>query len=269
VSEQTAFKVAFDQDAIYFAVACMENDPSRITKSLSRRDSFSNSDLVSIYIDPYHDRTTGYNFRVNPLGVQQDSYIFNDGDRDDDWNAVWEAEATVDDEGWYAEFRIPFSAIRYRPSTSTWGLQIYRYMHGRGEDTAWITWDRETPGFVSRFGQITGLHDVPAPRQLEITPYAVVSATDPSVTGKEEIDNFENFGADVKYGVTADLTLNATVQPDFGQVEADPAVLNLSPYETQFQEKRPFFIEGNRFFQHRGFNMFYSRRRCDRERQDT
>ncbi len=259
-SEETVFKVAYDEDAIYFAVACLEKDPASISKTLSRRDSYSNTDMVSIYIDPYHDRTTGYNFRVNPLGVQQDAYVYNDGDRDTDWDAVWHAETSQDDDGWYAEVRVPFSSIRYRQDSPTWGLQVYRYMHGRGEDTAWVTWDREQAGFVSRFGTVRGLAGIPAPRQLEVMPYAVARTTDPSEEGPEELDNFENFGMDLKYGVTADLTLNATVQPDFGQVEADPAQLNLTPYETFFQEKRPFFVEGSRFFEHPEFRMFYSRR---------
>jgi hypothetical protein len=191
-----------------------------------------------------------------------DQYVFNDGNTDRDWDAVWEAETYSDDKGWYAELRIPFSAIRYRPSDEmTWGLQVYRWMHGRGEDIGWAHWDRNTSGFVSRFGTLTGLRDINAPRQFEVTPYVVSRATDPSADGvADEIDEFGNFGADLKYGVTADLTLNATFQPDFGQVEADPATLNLSPFETFFEEKRPFFIEGARFFEHPSFNLVYTRR---------
>jgi hypothetical protein len=260
-SEETVFKVVYDESAIYFGVACHEKDPSKVTARLSRRDRFSNSDIVSVYIDPYLDHTTGYNFKVNPLGVLLDGYMYNDGDRDDNWDAVWDAQTYRDQDGWYVEMRIPFSAVRYRTAESmTWGLEVYRYMHGRGEDTAWVTWDRAAKGFVSRWGQLTGIQGVPAPRQLEIVPYVVGRATDPSQIGNEKLDKFENAGADLKYGVTADLALNATVQPDFGQVEADPAVLNLSPFETFFEEKRPFFIEGSRLFQHPDFNLFYSRR---------
>ena len=259
--EETVFKVAYDDGAIYFAVACLEKDPSKITAKLSRRDRFSSSDIVSVYIDPYHDQTTGYNFKVNPLGVQADSYIYNDGERDDDWDAVWEAGTSRDSLGWYAEIRVPFSAIRYRAAPSmTWGLQVYRYMHGRGQDTAWLTWDRATHGFVSRFGTLTGLEGIRPPRQIEILPYVVGRMTDPALAGSESMDDFQNFGMDLKYGITPDLTLNATIQPDFGQVEADPAVLNLSPFEILYAEKRPFFIEGSRFFQHPDFNLFYSRR---------
>jgi hypothetical protein len=186
----------------------------------------------------------------------------NDQDRDRDWDAVWQAETHADEDGWYAEIRIPFSSIRYRPAESmTWGLQVYRYMHRRGEDTAWVIWDQETSGFVSRFGELTDIEGVRSPRQLEVLPYVVQRSTDPAEEGLDDgVDNFQNFGADIKYGITPDLTLNATFQPDFGQVEADPAVLNLSPFETFFDEKRPFFVEGNRFFQQRDFNMFYSRR---------
>src|SRR5258706_1877614 len=131
-------------------------------------------------------------------------------------------------------------------------------MHGRGEDTDWVTWDRDEKGFVSRWGQMTGIRGVPSPRQLEIMPYVVGRATDPPTIGKEKIDKFENVGADMKYGITADLALNATVQPDFGQIEADPANLNLSPFETFYEEKRPFFIQGSRLYPHPLIHLLYS-----------
>src|SRR5258708_9133381 len=142
--------------------------------------------------------------------------------------------------------KIPFSAIRYRTADSmTWGLEVYRYMHGRGEDRAWVTWDRAAKGFVSRWGQLTGIHGVPSPRQLEIMPYVVGRTTDPAQNGPEKIDKFENGGADLKYGVTADLALNATVQPDFGQVDAEPAVLNLSPLNTSSRANPAFITPGS------------------------
>ncbi len=260
-SESTVFRVAYDDDAIYFGVACFERDPSLTSSTLSRRDNIDNSDIVSIYLDPYHDRTTGYNFRVNPDGSLADSYVFDDGNRDPDWNAVWEAETYRDQRGWSTEVRIPFAAIRYRPQQEmTWGLQIYRWMHGRGEDTGWANWDREAAGFVSRFGELRGLRNVPAARQLEITPYVVARSTNPDAgflgEGSGSLSDFQNFGADIKYGLTGDLTLNATFQPDFGQVEADPAVLNLGPFENFFAEQRPFFVEGANAFEHPNFNLF-------------
>lgn len=261
-SVPTVFKVVYDDDAIYFAMACYEDDMAKLSSYLSRRDQIEASDLVSIYIDPYHDKTTGYNFRVNPEGVKQDAYIFDNGNRDRDWNAVWDAEVSRDENGWYVEIRIPFSAIRFKPAQNmTWGLQVYRWMHGRGEDTGWVMWERNASGFVSRWGTLTGLRGVENPNKLEVLPYVLTKHVDPAVEGDEDKwRNSQNFGADFKYGVTSNLTLNATFQPDFGQVEADPALLNLSPFETFYQEKRPFFIEGARFFQHPDFNLFYSRR---------
>ena len=262
-SVPTTFKVAYDDEALYFGVACWENDMDDVSSYLGRRDQIEASDLVSVYLDPYLDRTTGYNFRVNPDGVQQDSYLFDNGSRDDDWNGVWEAAVHADDRGWYVEMRIPFSVIRFQPAEDmTWGLQVYRWLHGRGEDTGWVTWDRNLSGFVSRWGNLTGLRGVENPRKLEVTPYLAAQATDPAtpICADDSWSSRLNMGADFKYGLTSNLTLNGTIQPDFGQVEADPATLNLSPFETWFDEKRPFFIEGARFFQQPSFNLFYSRR---------
>lgn len=257
---ETVFKVLYDEEAVYFGLACWD-DPDRISSALGRRDDIRNSDIISLYIDPYHDRTTGYNFRVNALGVLADAAMSDDGHRNFTWDAVWDAQVHVDERGWYAELRVPLAAIRYTPGDErTWGLQVYRWLHGRGQDTAWACWDRDLDGFTSRFGLLEGMNDLVAARQLEVTPYVVGSLTDAAVPGDEPPEHFGNFGADVRYGVTADLTLNATIQPDFGQVEADPSVLNLSPFETSFSEKRPFFIEGASRFEQPEFSLFYSRR---------
>lgn len=258
--QSTVFKVAYDQDAIYFAFSCGEPDPNKITRKLARRDRETDSDGVGIYIDPFHDLTNGYFFFVNPSGVQQDGTVYDDGQEDTDWDAVWQAETYQDPDGWYAEMRIPFASIRYRSDISTWGLNVFRKIHARGEMDAWVVWDRETPGFVSRFGLLTDIREVRPARQLAVLPYIVVRGTDPSVPGPDEIERFQNVGADFMYGVTSNLVVNATVQPDFGQVEADPAVLNLSPFEVFLQEKRPFFVEGSRSLTQQAFNLFYSRR---------
>ena len=261
-SVKTTFKILYDDNAFYVGLACWEDDMRNVASYLSRRDEIQASDIVSVYVDPYLDRTTGYNFRVNPEGVQQDAYLFDDGNRDEDWDAVWEAEVARDERGWYVEMRIPFSQIRFKPAAEmTWGLQVYRWMHGRGEDTGWVLWERDQSGFVSRWGRLTGLAGVANPRELEVLPYVLTKHVNPAATGDADgWQNTQNFGADFKYGPTANLTLNATFQPDFGQVEADPATLNLSPFETFYEEKRPFFIEGARYFQHPDFNLFYSRR---------
>jgi hypothetical protein len=253
-SEPTVFKVLYDDHAVYFGIACHETDGSMVSGRLCRRDQIDDSDILSIYVDPYLDRTTGYNFRVNPCGIQGERTVAGDGNSmDRDWNAVWDVETWQDENGWYAEFRIPFSCVRYRHvEDMTWGLNVYRFMHRRGEDTSWATWDLETRGFVSRFGELRGLRNVPPARRIEVVPYAAGSVSEPDLT--------QNIGADVTTALTANLTLNASLQPDYGQVEADPALLNLSPFETYYDEKRPFFIEGRQYFQHPGFNVFYSRR---------
>lgn len=263
VSVQTVFKVAYDADAIYFAAACWEDDMARVARRLSRRDNIESSDFVSFYIDPYHDRLTGYNFRITADGVKADHYLYDDVERDTDWEAVWDAQTWEDEHGWYVEVRVPFQAIRFKPAASmTWGLQFYRWLNGRGEDTGWATWDRNAQGFVSRWGTLTGLEGVANPRRLEVLPYVaggLVDEADPT-DDDESLGRYFNLGADFKYNLTSALTAQATVQPDFGQVEADPALLNLSPFETFYEEKRPFFVEGARFFTHPQFNLFYSRR---------
>ncbi|MBD3349024.1 MAG: hypothetical protein GF400_07495, partial [Candidatus Eisenbacteria bacterium] len=262
-TEQTIFKVVYDDEAVYFGVASLHGNGSRMRGRLCRRDRIGGSDMISLYLDTYDDRTTAYNFRVNSEGVLGDRYVSHDGnDMDPDWNAVWDAATLTDEDGWYAELEIPFSCVSYRPGDEmTWGCQLYRLIYDLGEDTSWVSWKRGETGFVSRFGRLTGLCGIPAPRQLELLPYVVTSTTDPSAVGDEDVlDQYQNFGLDLEYGVTTDLTLNAAFQPDFGQVEADPALLNLSPFETYYEEKRPFFIEGSRFFWHPNFDMFYSRR---------
>ena len=264
--EETVFKVLYDDDAIYFGIACCRDHGTATTTCLSRRDHITGSDLVRLYLSPYHDMVTGYHFRINPDGVKEDYYNYGDLYHDASWDAVWEADTSRDPDGWYAEIRLPFSSIRYRPAASmTWGLNLFQHIYTLGQRTAWSNWDRDQQGFMSRSGTVTGLDGIRPPRQLEIMPYVVGRTTDPSDPAAhgpshERWDNQGNFGADLKYGVTADLTLNATFQPDFGQVEADPSVLNLSPFETYYEEKRPFFIEGAQFFVHPNFNMFYSRR---------
>jgi hypothetical protein len=262
-SVPTVFKIAYDRDAVYVAAACYEDDMARVARRLSRRDNIASSDFVSIYFDPYHDRLTGYNFRVTADGVKADHYLFDDTGRDADWNAVWQAETWEDDRGWYVEVRIPLQTMRFKPAASmTWGLQFYRWLHGRGEDTGWATWDRNQSGFVSRWGTLTGLDGLDNPRRLEVLPYVAGGLADESVPDDddESFGRYLNLGVDLKYNLTSALTAQATFQPDFGQVEADPATLNLSPFETFYQEKRPFFVEGARFFEHPMFNLFYSRR---------
>jgi hypothetical protein len=263
--EETVIKFVYDDDAFYVGVACYHLNGSELTTCLSRRDNIANSDRIRVYIDPYHDLMSGYHFRINPDGVKEDYYNYGDLYHDISWDAVWEAETSIDEQGWYAEMRIPFSSVRYREVDSmTWGFNVFRYTDSQGQRTGWSNWDRDQGGFMSRSGTVTGISGIGAPGQLEILPYFLASTTDPAdpyASGADEDrEHFGNFGADIKYGVTADLTLNATIQPDFGQVEADPSELNLSPFETYYDEKRPFFVEGAQFFYHPDNTVFYSRR---------
>lgn len=168
--ESTVFKVAYDPEAVYFAVACAESNPDQITKRLARRDRPTESDEVRICVDPYFDRSTGYYFEVNPLGVQADGYMFGDGEEDSDWDAIWQAETYQDADGWYAEIRVPLSSIRYRADAPSWGLNVFREIHSKGEVDAWTVWDRETAGFVSRFGRVVGIGNIPPPGRSSCFP---------------------------------------------------------------------------------------------------
>ncbi len=262
-SQITTFKVVYDSRAVYFGVACFETDPALTSSVLCRRDNLRNSDLVSIYIDPYLDRASGYNFRVSPHGVLADCTIADQWDRDWSWDAVWDARTHRDERGWYVEVAVPFDAIRYRPGDDrAWGLQVYRWMHGRGEDSGWTAWPRDADdtGFFALFGTLTGLSGLEATRALHVTPYVLGGVTNAQAPGADPLDGYHNSGLDLKYAVTADLTLNATFLPDFAQVEADPAVLNLSPFETSYEERRPFFVEGSQDFDFQGWSLLYSRR---------
>jgi Domain of unknown function (DUF5916)/Carbohydrate family 9 binding domain-like len=249
VSEPTEFRVLYTDDALYVAVRAWDSDPQDIAAVLSRRDEWSPSDEVTIAIDSYHDRRTGFSFSVNAAGVKRDSYLYNDNEQDSRWDAVWDAAVQVDPEGWTAEFRIPFSQLRFSSGAAhTFGFNVTRRLNRLNEVQQWRLRPKDASGVVSLFGDLNGINGVAPPRRMEILPYVVASATrataapdDPFNTGRAQA---ATAGVDLKFGVTSALTLTATVNPDFGQVEADPAVVNLSNFETFFPERRPFFNEG-------------------------
>lgn len=255
-TEATEARVAFDAVALYVAVRAFDREPQRITGQLTRRDERSPSDWLKIAVDSYYDHRTAYEFGVNPAGVKTDRYYFNDGQNDDSWDAVWDVQVSRDDSGWNAEFRIPFSQLRFASGGGPVGLAIIRELQRANETSSWPLLARSANGFVSQFGTVNGLQTDGARRRLELVPYAVgelqrqtpesgnplSDATDPGVKG----------GVDLKYAVTPALTLTATLNPDFGQVEADPAAVNLDAFELFFAERRPFFVEGSGIFR---FNM--------------
>ena len=264
---RTEARVAFDATAIYVAVHAFDSDPDRIMGFLTRRDADSSSDWVHVLIDSYHDRRTAYQFGVNPVGVKQDAYWFNDSNNDDSWDAVWDVVSRRDKDGWCAEFRIPFSQLRFsRGGDGVLGFAVMRSVARLNETTTWPLLSKNASGFVSSFGELSGVTIGRASKRLELVPYVVGEiGTTPLDAGnplQNSPDHDMSVGVDIKYAVTPALNLTSTINPDFGQVEADPAVVNLSAFETFFSEKRPFFIEGSGTYQFecRDCSLFYSRR---------
>jgi hypothetical protein len=264
----TETKVAYDSRNFYVFIRAFDAHPDSILKLLARRDVRTASDQLKIIIDSYHDRRTGYEFAVNPAGVKRDYAVYDDGNEDDAWDGVWEAGTQVDSLGWTAEFRIPLSQMRYAPGpTNTFGFAVWRDIDRYTERVSWPLYRVTRPGLMSQIGEITGLDGLDAPRRIEVIPYFVTKNV-PEGTGFDRSQKIDG-GADIKYGLTSNITIDATVNPDFGQVEADPSVLNLGPFETFYQERRPFFIEGTGIFQFgincsvvncSGEGLFYSRR---------
>src|SRR5437667_3657540 len=259
----TEAKVAYDDRNIYVFIRAFDPHPDSILRLLARRDVRAATDQLKIIIDSYHDRRSGYEFAVNPAGVKRDYAIYNDTQEDDAWDAVWEVATTVDSLGWTAEFRIPLSQLRYAPAASnTFGFGVWRDIQRYTERVSWPVYRISRPGFSSQLGEIQGLVGLPSPRRLEVTPYGVTKNVTVADGGGFDHPQRVAGGADIKYGVTSNLTLDATVNPDFGQVEADPAVLNLTAFETFFQERRPFFVAGTGVFR---FDVNCSQVNCNSE----
>jgi len=285
-SESTWVWVAFDDEALYVAARCWDSHPDSIIANLARRDLVVPSDRFLVLLDPYHDHRSGYFFSINAAGVLRDGTLSNDTWNDDSWDGVWQGRARRDGgapakpgSGWTCELRIPFSQMRYRPGAEqVWGINLRRRIERRNEEDYQVYKPKSGSGYVSRFPLLVGLENGHHRRTIELTPY---------VTGKGEFlahapgDPFRDdgryrptAGVDLRTSVGNNLTLNATVNPDFGQVEVDPAVVNLSDVESYFSEKRPFFTENSSIFSsfgqegaedYWGFNwsgpqFFYTRR---------
>jgi len=246
----TQAKVAYDAGNLYVFVRCFDPHPDSIITVLARRDYFTPSDMVWLFLDSYHDRRTGFEFGVNPSGVKLDAQIYNDGNEDFAWDAVWDVATRIDSLGWTAEFRIPLTQLPYgRQRTHTFGFTIDRDVYRYAQRVSWPLIRQSQAGFVSQFGEISGLEGLEAPRRLEAAPYLVtknVSQVSANTLGRTQD---VTVGGDLKYLVASNLKLDATINPDFGQVESDPGVLNLSAFETFFQERRPFFVQGAGTFQ--------------------
>jgi hypothetical protein len=278
-TQRTEARIAYDDAAIYVAVRAYDSHPDSIVGQLARRDADVYSDWVHVGFDSYRDRRTAYVFGVNPRGVKGDMFVYDDGQDDNNWNAVWDAAVQVDSLGWTAEFRIPFSQLRYNVKESrenakyVWGFNVRREVARTREESYWAPILPDVRGLVSRFGELRGLAGLTTPERLEVQPYTMGSITRaPHQNGDpfyRTNDPLGRVGADVKYAITSNFTLNATLNPDFGQVEADPSQVNLTAYETFLPEQRPFFMEGADIFRFGlgagdgdfgSESLFYSRR---------
>lgn len=265
-TEATEVRFAFDEAALWIGARMHSDDPSDIVSLVSRRDQSGASEELIVSLDTYRDGRTAYSFGVTPAGVRIDYYHPRDLEdrRDYEYDPVWAVETTIDEQGWVAEIRIPFSQLRFDESGSqTWGVNLTRRVPDRNEVAYWVLVGRNETGWSSRMGTLAGLQDLRPGRGIELLPYVAANAGAPA--GVDPADPFTDrrsgsfrAGADFKVGIGSNLTLDATVNPDFGQVEADPAEVNLTAFETFFSERRPFFIEGSQLFGGRG--LFYSRR---------
>jgi hypothetical protein len=259
-TEQTEIRVLLDGDALYVGARLRDREPSRIRALLTRRDATSESDRFTVELDSRYDRLTAFVFEVNPRGVRRDGVLQADGTVDYSPDPVWEAGVRQDASGWSAEIRIPLSQLRFNRGREVWGVQFIRFIQRRGEEDVFAFVPKTEHASVSRFGRITGLADLPDSRHAEVMPYVSgrgeythPGAGDPFRDGS---DYYTNAGADLRLGVGGNLALDATVNPDFGQVEVDPAIVNLSAFETFFDEKRPFFLEGSSLFSFAQVNAY-------------
>lgn len=266
---RTEARVTYDDRHLYVFIRAFDPRPDSLQALLSRRDTRTQSDRLHVLVDSYHDRRTAYKFSVNPAGVQRDLYVSNDTNEDTSWDGVWSVATRVEKDAWTAEYRIPFSQLRFAQRAShTFGLGVFRDVGRRNESQSWPLFHRNRPGIVSQFGELRGIDGIGTPRRLEATPYTVTKdASHSEPNGSFGRQRSLSMGADVKYGLTSNLTLDATINPDFGQVEADPSVLNLTAFEQFYSERRPFFLEGQGIFRYdlncndgTCSGLFYSRR---------
>ena len=266
---QTKFKIMYDKKFLYVAIRAYDAEPDKIESRLSRRDGFA-GDRVNIIIDSYHDKRTAFVFTTTAAGVKGEELTSQNGQNwDDSWNPVWYTDAKVDDEGWTAEMKIPFTQLRFgKAKEQIWGLNVNRTLFRKQERSLWQRIPNNQAGFISEAGELHGLIDLNPQKQFEVQPFTVTQYDKyPAETGNPFQDGSDftaNAGLDAKIGITNDLTLDLTVNPDFGQVEADPGAIALDGFQIFFREQRPFFVENSNIFDFRigngRDNLFYSRR---------
>lgn len=274
-SQKTEFKILFDENNLYVAVKAFDTSPDSIVNRLTRRDE-ADGDLAGIIIDSFHDLRTGFLFGVSSAGVKYDMMFTNDGQNEDEsWDPNWWVKTSVSNEGWIAEMKIPFSQVRFeKNSGDVWGFDVARVIYRRKETSFWQHIPKDAPGMIHLFGELKGLEQIKPRKIFDVTPYAVAktetfkAVPENPFLSKGKLSSL-NGGIDAKIGVTNNMTMDLTINPDFGQVEVDPSEVNLSAYETFYSEKRPFFIEGNNITNFGlgigdggigNDNLFYSRR---------
>ena len=266
---QTKFKIMYDKKFLYVAIRAYDAEPDKIESRLSRRDGFA-GDRVNVIIDSYHDKRTAFVFTTTAAGVKGEELASQNGQNwDDSWNPVWYTDAKVDDEGWTAEMKIPFTQLRFgNAKEQIWGLNVNRTLFRKQERSLWQRIPNNQAGFISEAGELHGLIDLNPQKQFEVQPFTVTQYDKyPTEIGNPFRDGSDftvNAGLDAKIGITNDLTLDLTVNPDFGQVEADPGAIALDGFQIFFREQRPFFVENSNIFDFRigngRDNLFYSRR---------
>ncbi len=274
-SQRTEFKILFDENNLYVAIKAYDSSPDSIVNRLTRRDE-QDGDLVGLLIDSFHDLRTGFLFGVSSTGVKYDHMMTNDGQNEDPtWDPNWTVKTSINKEGWVAEMKIPFSQVRFeKNSGEVWGFDVGRVLYRKNETTYWQHIPKDASGLIHLFAELKGLEKIKPRKIFDVTPYAVArtetfqTVPENPFLAKGKLSSL-NGGIDAKVGVTNNLTMDLTLNPDFGQVEADPSEVNLSAFETFFTEKRPFFIEGNNITNFNigigdgevgNDNLFYSRR---------
>ncbi len=264
---KTEVKIIYDDNAIYIGAYCHDSEPKKIQRLLTARDDNANADWFAVGFDTYNDNINGYRFQLSAANVQSDARL-SPGNFDLNWDAVWFSKTSIKADGWMAEIKIPYSALRFSKATDqTWGLQFSRYVQRLNEITSWSPVNPQVEGIVNQWGELAHLRDIHPPLRLSFVPYFTAGfLREPLSASNHTFDNHKilSGGLDINWGINEGFTLNTTLVPDFGQVQSDRRVLNLSPFEQTFQERRPFFTEGTELFNRRvGLSpgqFFYSRR---------
>ena len=257
---RTEVKIAYDNTAIYIG-ARMYDKPDSVFREIMPRDNLANSDFIGIVFDTYLDRINAFGFYVTSTGTQFDAKYSNSGNEDNNWDAVWDSQVKIDSLGWTAEFKIPYSALRFGSNNvQEWGVNMVRRRQKANQQSSWSYLDPKISGFINQEGELYGIKNIKAPLRLSFSPYISSSVNNYPHNQPDLSNTTSNFngGMDIKYGINQSFTLDMTLVPDFGQIKSDNQVLNLSPFEVRFNENRSFFTEGTELF-NKG-NLFYSRR---------